>query len=307
MNADLFQLQTQFETYLLTEKRVAQNTFSAYKRDLEQFVAFTSRKKVSATDISAEHLKLFLQHLKRLKMSSRSMARKIATLKSFFTYLHYYGGWQHNFAHDLKTPKLDKKLPHFLSEEEVEKLFDITSKDTTIQGKRNQVMLYLLYVSGMRISELCNLLISDLHFDTGFIHVSGKGGKGRMIPLPHVMIDMLRNYTDTIYKNLSLKKGKMRADMQYLFPICYGGIIKPITRQAFWIILKKMWAKTGIDKSISPHKLRHSLATHMLKSGADLRSLQVLLGHENLSTVQIYTHIETSYLRSVYNKKHPRS
>lgn len=304
--SELIRLQTQFETYLLTEKRVAENTFSAYKRDLEQFTAFTQRKKVTAKKIDADHLKAFLQHLKKLKMSSRSMARKISTLKSFFTYLHHYAGWQKNFSHELITPKIEKKLPHFFTEHEIEKLFRIAETDTTLNGKRNRVMLYLLYVSGMRISELCNLRMSDVHFDTGFVHVSGKGGKSRMVPLPQMMLEMLHEYSDTIYKIVN-KKGKTRADKEYLFPIYYAGVIKPITRQSFWIILKKMWAKSGSDKSISPHKLRHSLATHMLKSGADLRSLQVLLGHENLSTVQIYTHVETSYLRKVYNKKHPRS
>jgi len=304
--SELARLQTRFETYLLTEKRVAHNTFGAYKRDLEQFVAFTERKKVTTKDLSSDHIKAFLQHLKRLRMSSRSMARKISTLKSFFTYLHHYAGWKNNFSNELITPKIEKRLPHFFTELEIEELFRISELDTTMAGKRNKVMLYLLYVSGMRISELCNLRMSDVHFDTGFIHVAGKGGKSRMVPLPQMMLEMLHEYSDTIYKEVN-KKAKMRADSEYLFPIYYAGSIKPITRQSFWIILKKMWAKSGSDKSISPHKLRHSLATHMLKSGADLRSLQVLLGHENLSTVQIYTHVETSYLRKVYNKKHPRS
>jgi len=304
--SELVRLQTRFETYLLTEKRVSENTFGAYKRDLEQFIAFTERKKVTAKELTSDHIKAFLQHLKKLRMSSRSMARKISTLKSFFTYLHHYAGWKNNFSNELITPKLEKRLPHFFTESEIEQLFRIAEVDKTLAGKRNKVMLYLLYVSGMRISELCNLRMSDVHFDTGFIHVAGKGGKSRMVPLPQMMLEMLHEYSDTIYKEVN-KKGKSRADSEYLFPIYYAGTIKPITRQSFWIILKKMWAKSGSDKTISPHKLRHSLATHMLKSGADLRSLQVLLGHENLATVQIYTHVETSYLRKVYNKKHPRS
>lgn len=304
--SELARLQTRFETYLLTEKRVSENTFGAYKRDLEQFIAFTARKKVTTKDLSSDHIKAFLQHLKKLRMSSRSMARKISTLKSFFTYLNHYAGWKNNFSNELITPKIEKRLPHFFTELEIEHLFRIAELDKTAAGKRNRVMLYLLYVSGMRISELCNLRMSDVHFDTGFIHVAGKGGKSRMIPLPQMMLDMLHEYSNTIYKEVN-NKGKSRADSEYLFPIYYAGTIKPITRQSFWIILKKMWAKSGSDKTISPHKLRHSLATHMLKSGADLRSLQVLLGHENLATVQIYTHVETSYLRKVYNKKHPRS
>jgi len=294
-----------FIAYLLTEKRVSHNTFAAYRRDIQQFVFFLKQNNLALEELVLKNLKMFLKYLKDLELSARSMSRKISSLKTFYGYLEHHHGWD-NLASELTFPKLEKRLPSYLSEQEIKHLLKVASADATDQAIRNKVMLYLLYVSGMRISEMINMHLSDIHFDTGFIAITGKGGKGRMIPIPPPMLAMLKQYLDTVHRNFVAKKAKKRAT-DYLFPIYYGGKIKPITRQAFWGILKKLWKKTGIIKPISPHKLRHSLATHMLKNGADLRSLQLLLGHENLSTVQIYTHLETSYLRSVYDKKHPRS
>ncbi len=290
-----------FFTYLLTEKRVSSNTFAAYKTDILQLVTFLQHNKISDSGLSIKDLKLFLQTLKKENRAASSMSRKISSLKLFFAFAHEKG-YLPDLAQSLTFPKLEKKLPHYLSEEEIEILLNVAGQDTTIHGKRNKVMLYMLYVTGLRISELTNLPISAIHWDTGFLHVEGKGGKQRMIPLPEPMRVLLNDYLGTAHYNTKNKK-----ITGHLFPIMYAGTIRPITRQAFWGILKQLWKKTGISKSISPHQLRHSLATHLLKRGADLRSLQLLLGHENLSTVQIYTHIETSHLRAVYDKKHPRS
>lgn len=295
----------QFIAYLLTEKRVSQNTFAAYRRDIQQFMFFIKQHNLEIKELTAKDIKLFLKYLKDISLSARSMSRKISSLKTFYGYVERYHSWP-NLSNELTFPKLEKRLPSYLTEQEIEHLLKVAAADKSDQAVRNKVMLYLLYVSGMRISELINLHLSDIHFDTGFIAVSGKGGKGRMIPVPESMLAMLKKYLDTVYHNFVYKKIKKRAT-DYLFPVSYAGKVKAITRQAFWGILKAIWKKTGNPKSISPHKLRHSLATHMLKNGADLRSLQLLLGHENVSTVQIYTHIETSYLRSVYDKKHPRS
>lgn len=162
-----------------------------------------------------------------------------------------------------------------------------------------------MYVSGMRVSELINLNVSDIHFDTGFIAVTGKGGKQRMIPIPQSMLAMIREYIQTVQRGIYMRRPTKESD--YLFPVYYGKKIKAITRQACWGIIQKICKNAGIKRAISPHQLRHSLATHMLKKGADLRSLQMILGHENISTVQVYTHVETTHLREVYDKKHPRS
>ena len=296
---------TKFETYLLTEKRVSSNTLSAYKQDLDQFFSYLEKKEVPFSDVSAEILKQFVYFLKDTALSARSMARKISTLKSFFSYLNRTFQMP-NYARELIFPSLEKRLPSAITEQEIESLLAVADNDTTPLGERNKIMLYLLYVSGMRISEMTELRITDIHFDTGYITLNGKGSKERMIPLPQSMLAALKNYSMTTHRTLLMRK-KKALTTDYLFPVVYGGVIKPISRQSLWIILNNLWKKTGIKRSISPHVLRHSLATHLLKRGADLRSLQLLLGHETISTVQVYTHLETGYLRTIYNKKHPRS
>jgi len=290
----LTELQTKFEAYLLTEKRVSTNTFTAYKQDITQFVNFLNKEFIVIEQIKKNDLKNFLSYLYNLKLSSRSVARKISSLKIFFFYLHQQFGWK-NLGEELYIPKIEKKLPQYLTESEIQLLLTTAEQDQTAIGRRNSVMLYLLYVSGMRISELIMLKTSALHFDTGFITVCGKGGKQRMVPIPSFVMTMIKTYLNTL------------PITNYLFPVIYGKKIKPISRQAFWVVLKTLCKKAGIKKAISPHQLRHSLATHLLKKGADLRSLQLLLGHENISTVEVYTHIEVSHLRETYDKKHPRS
>ncbi len=291
-----------FEAYLLTERRIALNTFHAYMNDIRQFATFIHNQNSSLSDTTLDHLKLFLSQLKKEHLSAQSMSRKISSLKSFFAWAHATLQWN-NYTVDLTFPKLGKKLPNYLSEAEIKELFLIADKDTSEMAQRNKVMLYLLYVSGLRITELTSLSVSSIHFDSGHLEVMGKGGKGRIVPLPQSMMTMLNGYLATTHKNFINTHQKT----DYLFPTLYSGVIKPISRQAFWAILKELCKKTTIKRSISPHTLRHSLATHLLKNGANLRSLQLLLGHENIATVQIYTHVEVSYLRKVYDKKHPRS
>lgn len=291
----------QFFTYLLTEKRVSTNTFCAYRTDIMQLARFLENKQVSLPETSIKHLKEFLHTLKNENISATSMARKISSIKQFFSFAEQR--WQiSNHGQQLTFPKVEKKLPHYLSEQEIEQLLAASQLDTNPVGVRNKVMLYLLYVTGLRITELTQLITSSILWDSGFLQVEGKGGKQRMVPLPEPMRVLLREYLEKYHTTLSHSK-----KTDYLFPILYAGTIRPITRQAFWVILKQLCVKAKLPKTISPHQLRHSLATHLLKRGADLRSLQMLLGHENLATVQIYTHVETSHLRKIYDKKHPRS
>jgi integrase/recombinase XerD len=299
------QVITKFEAYLLTEKRVSHNTFIAYKQDLQQLMLFLASHHLTLEKITLQDLKEYLLYLKNQQLGARSMSRKISSLKSFFFYAQHYCGWQ-NVAQGLTYPKLEQRLPHYLSEEEIEQVFAVAGRDTSVTGVRNKIMLCLLYTTGMRITEMTTLTVSQVHFDTARIMVHGKGGKGRVIPLPEAVNDLLKVYVDTVLQQL-LHRVPTKKRHDYLFPVYYGGVLRPITRQAFWGILKILWKKTGIAKPISPHKLRHSLETHLLKKGADLRSLQLILGHENLATTQMYTHVETSYLRTVYNKKHPRA
>ncbi len=298
------QVIAKFEAYLLTERRVAQNTFCAYKRDIDQFMRFLQREKRAIDKIKKSDLKKFLYYLHSLKLSARSISRKISALKAFFVWAEQRFGFK-NVAQDLLFPKIEKKLPRYLLEEEIKQLFTFARQNQSPMGQRNKIILYLMYVSGMRVSELINLNVSDIHFDTGFIAVTGKGGKQRMIPIPQPMLVMIREYIQTVQHGIYMRRTTKESD--YLFPVYYGKKIKSITRQACWGIIQKICKNAGIERAISPHQLRHSLATHMLQKGADLRSLQMILGHENISTVQVYTHVDTTHLREVYDKKHPRS
>lgn len=296
-----------FETYLLTEKRVSHNTFEAYRKDLDQFFLFLDENRLDIATIDTDVIRLFLKQLSDQHISARTRSRKISSLKAFFTFAHPILGIK-NSAHEILFPVIEKRLPHYLQEEEIELLLQTATQESAhgAREKRNQVMLFLLYVSGMRISELITLKVTDIHFDTKLISVVGKGGRNRMIPLPEMMIDMLFDFLNTTYRDLlACSEGQNKNN--FLFPVLYKGCLKQLSRQACWQLLQKICFKAELKKAISPHKLRHSFATHMLKNGADLRSLQVMLGHENLATVQMYTHVELSYLRMVYDAKHPRA
>lgn len=306
-NVDGTDYAASFCTYLLTEKRVLQNTFLAYKRDIEQFYQFLKSKRLRIDLCRLDHLKSFLKWLKCQGLASKSMSRKITSLKLFYSFLNKRYNLD-NFADALTFPKVEKTLPNYLSEPEVQRLLQTADKDDSIKGNRNKVMIYLLYATGMRVSELVNLTFDQIHFDTGFVNLQGKGNKERSIPLPKNIFKLLRDYQENIYPKLlpAVFPINDRAS-NYVFVSVQKNIVKPISRQMFWISLKKVLHKASIFKNISPHSLRHSLATHLLKNGADVRSLQLILGHENLSTVQIYTHLENPQIRKIYDKKHPRA
>ena len=313
---------TAFETYLLTERRISKNTFFAYKNDIDQLVDFLKLKKVSLERVTKVHLKNFLKFLKNQNLKAKTLSRKISSIKLFFKFLNKRFDIQ-NRAESLIFPKLEQRLPVYLTEEEIQKLLTAANKDGTAKGIRNKVMIYLLYATGMRVSELVNLTIDQIHFDTGFLRVLGKGNKERLVPLPENVLELLKFYLKNVYYKF-LPKGRffkfeedekqknfiLNSNIQednYLFITIYRSKAKHLTRQAFWMLLKKILILSGIKKKVSPHSLRHSLATHLLKNGANIRSLQMLLGHEQLATVQIYTHLENSQLRKIYDAKHPRS
>lgn len=296
----------QFQNYLLTERRVSQNTFAAYRQDVNQLIEFLDKERIGLSTVTPQNLKKFLKHLRDAGLTAKSISRKISSIKLFFEFAHNRFKLK-NSAQGLVFPKVEKTLPNFLTEQEIQKLLSAANKDVTPKGIRNKVMLYLLYASGMRVSELVNMTTDQIHFDTGFIQLVGKGHKERVIPLPKNILEMLRQYLEVVYKQLIPEKISNIGKKNYLFPAVYNNAIKPISRQLFWVTLKKILSLAAIFKNVSPHSLRHSLATHLLKNGADIRSLQMLLGHENLATVQIYTHLGTSQVRKVYDKKHPRA
>ena len=292
----------QFEVYLLTERCLANNTVLAYSRDIRGLLVFLEGILVSLEKVTPVELKLFLRYLYDQRLSARTISRKISAVKLFFGYLsERSAGWANipNPTHELQFPKLEKRLPQYLSEQEIQSVFRLVDKDEGTHALRNRAMFYLLYVTGMRVSELTGLRRQDFQLDQGLVQVLGKGGKQRSIPLVPGVIQLIRDYIDSV-------PHEARGE-DYLFPVTYAGILRPISRQSLWMIIRDICQRARIKRSVSPHHLRHSLATHMLKNGVNLRSLQLILGHENLSTVQIYTHVETSYLRTVYDKKHPRS
>ncbi len=297
----------QFHIYLLAEKRVSQNTFLAYKRDIQQLLTFLHKQKKKLVGCEKKSIILFLKHLKTAGIKAKTISRKISSFKLLFGFLAERFSFT-DVAKKIITPKIDLKLPSYLTESEVKHLFSVADRDKSDKGIRNNVMLNVLYASGMRVTELVSLRLQQVQFDTGFLIITGKGSKERHIPLPQATLELLQHYIDNSYKHvISQLKKKPKPQEQFLFITTKGGVVKPMSRQFFWLILKNLLKQAGILKNIYPHALRHSIATHLLKNGADLRSLQLLLGHENLSTVQIYTHVQTSELRRVYDKKHPRA
>jgi integrase/recombinase XerD len=293
-----------FEAYLLAEKRVSHNTFSAYKSDIDQLYAFLKNTKNSTDGATSEDLKNFIRSMKRKGLGAKSLSRKISTLKLFYHYLAERHSLP-NAAEALIFPKQETKLPLYLTNTEISALLEATGKDLSARGLRNRVIIYLLYASGMRVSELIHLKIDQIDFTTGFIRLLGKGNKERSIPLPGNILTLIREYLDTVYP--ALLPRNLSKTTNLLFPSYAKDQVKALSRQNIWIILKRLMKVANIQKDISPHSLRHSLATHLLKNGANLRALQLLLGHEQLTTVQVYTHLENSEVKKIYDLKHPRA
>lgn len=298
-------LYNKFEQYLMTEKMVASNTLQAYQSDLTQCIEFFQKKGcVTFHDVTTEHVKDFLHYLRMtLKISARSSSRKLSSLKSLCKYAQKYHNL-HDFTFNIAFPKLEKKLPKFLTQDQIMQLFAAAKVDTSPSGHRNHVMIALAYVCGVRVSELIELTRTNINFHDRLVHVSGKGGKQRIVPLPEPVSFLLQDYLHAsqpyLFKNMTI-------DSDYLFPVLYADKVTSMTRQGFWGILKDVVKKAGLPDTISPHVLRHSIATHLLKEGANLRLLQMALGHEHLETVQVYTHVEVSHLRKLYDAKHPRA
>lgn len=291
-----------FETHLITARRLSPHSVSAYLSDLSQLCTFleTAYGITLITDARAEHLHGFIQSL-FAELKAKSQARKISSLKTFFSFLSSTYGVE-NPTESLIAPKLDKTLPRFLTEPEMEQLFAAAADDRSPKGIRNAVMLHVLYATGLRVTELVTLRDDAIRPNEGFISVTGKGKKQRDIPVPVPILDFIMYYREHVRSELIGNRTS-----PYLFAALRDNEVKPLTRQAFWLILNRYVADAGITKEISPHVLRHSLATHLLTRGVHLRSIQMVLGHESVSTVTLYTHLETSGLRRMYAAKHPRA
>lgn len=291
MYVDPEELLLAVHTDMLTFRRLAENTVDAYLRDLRQFVAFLDELSLPMASCTINTLREFLAHLKGNQISARSISRKISALKLFFQVAHERFQIP-NTAQELSTPKQARYLPTYLSEKELTALFKVARQAVGPQAARNRLMIALLYATGMRISELTSLTTASL--SGGFIRVVGKGSRERQIPIPESVQDLLAEY----------QAG--RPGYIYIFSRMHKGIEKPISRITCWHVIKGLIAQIATNKNISPHSFRHSLATHLLCQGADLRSLQLLLGHQHINTVAIYTHLDTRQLKKGYTKKHPR-
>lgn len=286
-----------FEDYLIAEKALSKTTVQAYLQDLKKLKTWAEKQNLSPLCLTTSHLESFLGTLLQKGFSPRSQARILSSMKGFFKYLLLSGKLKNNPAELIPTPKLVPPLPKYLSFPEVEALLNAPDTGKPL-GIRDKTMLEVLYATGLRVSELINLQTHQLIKDPGLVRVKGKGGKERIVPLGRDALAWLAQYEKEVRPQLN------KSFLPYLFLSQQG---KPMTRQTFWLIIKKYAKRQGITKPISPHVLRHSFATHLLANGADLRTLQLFLGHASISTTQIYTYITRERLRRIYDTHHPRA
>jgi integrase/recombinase XerD len=283
--------------HLEVERRVAANTLEAYRRDLTRLAVYAAAEARGAGDLSRADLEAFVRDAMAGGLSPTSTARLVAALRGFYRYLHVSGRLARNPAGDLQAPRTLSALPKFLSLDEVDAL--IGAPDTaTPRGLRDRALIEVLYATGLRVSELVGLRLADVHPDPGYVQCTGKGSKERIVPIGESAAGWVRQYvTDARPRFI---RGRQSP---WLFVNTRGA---RLSRVGFWKILKAYGARAGIRAPLSPHVLRHSFATHLLDRGADLRAIQAMLGHADLSTTQIYTHVLEARLRHVYDRFHPR-
>jgi len=288
-----------YQSYLKIERGLSKNTIDNYSFDIERMCLFLTENEivVSPIKISEETIQQFIYAVSK-EVNSRSQARIISGLKSFFSYLIFEDYRSDNPMELIETPKTGRKLPDTLSTEEIDALISAIDLSTP-EGERNKAMLESLYGCGLRVSELVALKISDLFFDEGFIKITGKGNKQRFVPIGNLTQKYILLYKETIRNHIDVKKGFEDT----LFLNRRG---RQLTRAMIFTIIKDLAIKINLNKSISPHTLRHSFATHLLENGADLRSIQLMLGHESITTTEIYVHLDRKFLTQVINTFHPR-
>lgn len=290
-----------FAHYLKLERSLSANSIAAYVHDVELLKQFTELKKVKATPLTltTKQLQLFLQYINELGMSAYSQARILSGIKGFYKYLMFEELIEKDPTELLEGPKIGRKLPDTLNYEEIVKLLEAIDLSTP-EGGRNRAMLEVLYSSGLRVSELVELKRNNIYFDVGFLRVIGKGNKERLVPLGRDAMKYLKMYIDEIRVHVPVKKGFE----SHVFLNRFG---KKISRVSVFTIIKSLARAIGLKKTISPHTFRHSFATHLIEGGADLRVVQEMLGHESITTTEIYTHLDRDYLRQVITEFHPRS
>jgi len=289
---------SEFVDYIRVEKGLASNTIAAYRRDMRKLAKYAETLGIELTQLGRDDLEGWISGLADEGLSSRSSSRALHAARSFFKFLTVSRIVQDDPTELLAMPKEFRPLPRYLGREETGALLDAPKADSP-RGARDKAMIEVLYASGLRVSELVRMLVTQADLNTGIVSCMGKGSKERLVPIGETARLRLDEYI-TRWRPLILRKKRSN----YLF---VTGLGKPMTRQGFWKIIKAYGRAAGIEKPLSPHMLRHSFATHLLENGADLRSVQAMLGHSNISTTQIYTHITRIRLQRIYEEHHPRA
>lgn len=289
-----------FRSYLQLERSLSANTIEAYLRDVRQLEQFCEGiGQASPVEVASETLKLFVQQIADLGLSAHTQSRMVSGVRTFYKYLLLEDRIENDPSALLETPKIGRKLPDTLSREEIIAMIERVDLSKP-EGERNRTILETLYGSGLRVSELVNLKISNIYFNDGFMRILGKGSKERLVPLGGIASKRISNYLKTVRIHLDIKK----AGEDIVFLNRRGA---PLSRVMIFNIVRQAAIDAGIKKSISPHTLRHSFATHLVEGGADLRAVQDMLGHESITTTEIYTHLDRDYLRSNIVQFHPRA
>jgi integrase/recombinase XerD len=295
---DLHRAIDRYLEHVKIERNLAQNTVQSYARDLAKLSRFChGRELADIGQLTSQTVLEFLIQLSKDGMSVRTQARNLVALRGLFKFLRGERLIEADPTAGLELPRVGRKLPEVLSLDEVERLLAAPDPATTL-GLRDAAMLELLYATGLRVSELCRLRNDELSLDHGYVSATGKGRKQRLVPVGETALALLRRYLEQARPRLD------KRDSPHLFLTLRGG---PMSRQGFWKMVGKHARAAGIEKTIYPHRLRHSFATHLLERGADLRAVQAMLGHADIATTQIYTHVSRSHLLDVYRKHHPRA
>ena len=290
----------QFRNYLKLERSLSDNSIDAYSRDITKLKEFfeIKKKEVSPTKVTQQDLIDFLEFIGELGLSTYSHARILSGIKAFYRFMVYEQLMDHDPSELLEAPKLGRKLPDTLEFHEIEELLAAIDLSTP-EGTRNRAMLETLYSSGLRVSELTDLKMSNIYEDIGFLRVIGKGNKERLVPIGREALKHIKIYRDQVRVHVTIKRGQE----DFLFLNKRGS---SLSRVMIFMIIKDLAKKIGLKKTISPHTFRHSFATHLIEGGADLRAVQEMLGHESITTTEIYTHLDRDYLKQVIRDFHPR-
>ena len=289
----------QFLDHLWMEKGLSENTLSAYRNDLANYAAWCASNTVALLTASTKDIQDYLHECHLRQYKSRTSARVLSSLRRYYSYLLRESRIKADPTILVQPPKPERKLPSDLNEQDVEALLAAPDISTAV-GLRDRAMLEVIYATGLRVSELVSLELSNLSMQQGVVRIIGKGNKERLTPVGEIALDWLQQYLHTARAELLHQRGHTNA----VFVTRRGG---PMTRQAFWYMIKRYARAAGIEQTVSPHTLRHAFATHLLNHGADLRVVQMLLGHSDISTTQIYTHVADQRLRDLYHQHHPRA